>query len=124
MARVNQGKYKKYRNECKNLFFEIKELMKTYFDDIGFTDDYLGLFDFLDSANCLYERAEKLKFKIETILETQKFEQDKTTQEYESFVSELANIMYELSARAGEVRGYIGNDVSENEKYSLDNWKI
>lgn len=124
MARVNQGKYKEYRNECKDLFFEIEELMKTYFDNTGFTDDYFGLFDFLDSANCLYERAEKLKFKIETILETQKFEQDKIKQEYENFVSKLENNMRELSAKAIEVRRYIGNDVSENEKYSLNNWKI
>lgn len=124
MARVNQGKYKEYRNECAELFFEFKKLMETYFDDTGFTDDYLGLFDFLDSANCLYERAERLKLKIETMLETQKFEQDKIKQEYEGFISNLEDVIYEFSAKAGEVRGYIGSDVSENEKYSLDNWKI
>lgn len=124
MARVNQGKYKIYRDECGKIFFEFKELMETYFDDTGFSDDYLGLFDFLDSANVLYKRSEELKLKIETMLETQKFEQDKTKQEYESFVSELGNIIYELSAKAREVRGYIGNDVTDNEKYSLNNWRI
>lgn len=124
MARVNQGKYKEYKNEYNDLCDEFADLIERYFDDTGFKDYYDGLFDFLESANNLYERAEKLKLKIETMLETQKFEQDKSKCYYESCVAGLVSILYELSSKAGEVRGYIGKDVSENEQYSLDNWKI
>ena len=124
MARVNQGKYKEYKNKYKELCVEYTDLIERYFDETGFSDDYVVAFDFLGSANNLYERAENLKLKIETMLETQKFEQEKKKKYYEECVIKLGDILYELASKAGEVRRDIGNDVSENEKYSLDNWKI
>nr|DAL22376.1 MAG TPA_asm: hypothetical protein [Caudoviricetes sp.] len=124
MARVNGGIYKKYRNSYKKLCDEWKTLRDENFDEGVFLGEYLDLFDFLDSANTLYEEVEKMRIKIESLLESQKFELEDKEKDYNTFVLKLKNIENELSSRASDVRNIIGCDVSENERYSLDKWKI
>ena len=124
MARVNGGIYKKYRNSYKKLCDEWKTLQDENFDEDVFLGEYLDLFDFLDSANTLYEKVEKMRIKIESLLESQKFELEDKEKDYNTFVLELKNIENELSSRASDVRNNIGSDVSENERYSLDKWRI
>ena len=99
MARVNQGIYKKYKNEKDSIINEIRNELNDIWDDDGCLSQSVDIVDiesFFYQANSLFINATALSEKYSIIIETQKFEDEKSTQNYESFIQEIDSARYEL----------------------------
>lgn len=121
MARVNQGIYKQYKNKKDSIINEIRNELNDMWDDDGCLSpsvDIECIEIFFDQANSLFINATDLSEKYSTIIETQKFEDEKSTQNYESFIQEIDSARYELQDKFKSLLKLLKTQLSD-EDYKL-----
>ena len=128
MARVNQGAYKKYLDKFKKLEESYESVIADAYehngDDEMFTGDRMTAWWFLENADEIYRKMGKLKTKLEDMLETQKFESDDIKNKYEEKIYALKSYRSDLKHRAKEIADLLGDDLSDNERATMESFKI
>ena len=124
MARVNQGIYKQYKEQKDQIISSWDEIKGKYWGNIEFSGDYSELFDFMYDVNWLYESAKSIVIKYSNLLESQKFENEENIKKYRDYIRQLQNCMSDMKAYASETRKKIGNDLTEQEAHTLENFQI
>ena len=128
MARVNQGAYKKYLDKFQKLEEAYKSVIAEAYehngDDEMFAGDSVTAWWFLDNADEIYRKMGKLKTKLDNMLETQKFESENIKTKYEEKINTLKSYRSDLKYRAKEIADLLGDDLSENERVTMESYKI
>lgn len=65
-----------------------------------------------------------LHAKMENLLESQKFEDDKKVDKYKNYINEIYQCMCDMKDYAEQARHLIGIDLTDSEMYTLDHLKI
>lgn len=122
MARINQGYYKKIKKRFKDLESKSEDLESNY--DMDSISDREVLWWCLEKCNDLYNECISLIQEITIIINSQKFEQDKTELEYKDMISSLTYIKLDTISRYNTYKSAFGFQFSDAEIRSISEFPI
>jgi hypothetical protein len=125
MPHIENGIYKKYRNEYREAVGTAKQLLDKYFEEDEFQGDFESVWDFFSGADESYKELESVISKFKSLLETQKFDMDENEEQFTEFVEEMGLIRFELQQKARYVYGTIDNhNLSDKDQNAVRSFEI
>jgi len=124
MARVNQGKYKKYRDKCSNVISSFDNIKNDYFPEGFYNEDCDFISDFSYAADSLYIQANKMAMKLEVMLEGDKFESERIKSEYMDLQNKMESIGKKVSDLFLDALSIVSIDLTEKERKTLEKFQI
>ncbi len=124
MPRVNQGIFKKILNEHKAIIDECDNILKSYFTDGWWNNDY-DFFDFMHDASDTFEKANNLCYEISNLLKSLKFEEkEKMKKKYSGLITGMESVKYELCSHFKNVYDVIKETFSFKEQGYMNDFAL
>ncbi len=122
MARIDQGYYKKVLKRFQDIQFKNEDL--EYICELNSIDDIEELWSCLERCNDLYVECNSLVNDLEALMNSQKFEMEKTEIKYENMIDITRNIKNNTLSRYKTCKSAFGAQFSDSEVQSIYGFEI
>lgn len=122
MATIDQGYYKKVLKRFQDIQFENEDL--DYICELNSIDDIEKLWNCLERCNDLYVECNSLINDLEALMNSQKFEMEKTENKYENMIDITRNIKNDILSRYKTCKSAFCAQFSDSEVQSINGFEI
>ena len=125
MARVNQGYYKKLKKEYDEVIASAELLEdETYDENECLQGDYVTCWDNMCESNEIYQQCCKVSNKLNDMLSSQKFEDEKKKEKYQKWQRNIEEKKSRCEEIYNEIRSALGEDLSDAERRTINDFEL